>query len=168
MRQHTHTHICIHIYRTRKKKHLQVWRGEYFSWWYQVGFLKLGWNALWKSSSKNFQLLSPLYIYKKNVYLDDKLEEDWKCKARRKTDWKMIQSVKQVGKRSGVWKKVGKKYFFDKKNRKKLPIKIFLWKKKFTSRLTSSTWQCMYVIRLKVRAFVDKNLKVRAFVDKKN
>ena len=28
------------------------------------------------------------------------------------TNWKMIQSVKQEGKRSGAWKKVGKKYFF--------------------------------------------------------
>ena len=39
------------------------------------------------------------------------MEEDAKCKARRKTYWKMIQSVKQEGKQSGVWKKVGKKYF---------------------------------------------------------
>ena len=31
------------------------------------------------------------------------------------TNWKMIQSVKQEGKQSGVWKKVGKKCFFEKK-----------------------------------------------------
>ena len=54
-----------------------------------------------------------LYIYiKKIVYRDDKLEEDWKCKTRRKTNWKRIQSVKQVEKRSRVWKKMGKKYIF--------------------------------------------------------
>ena len=28
------------------------------------------------------------------------------------TNWKMTESVKQVGKRSGVWKKNGKEIFF--------------------------------------------------------
>ena len=47
----------------------------------------------------------------------------------------MIQSVKQVGKRSIVWKKVGKKFFFIGKNRK-LPITIFLWKKNYWIKLS--------------------------------
>ena len=46
--------------------------------------------------------------------MNDKLEKDWKCKTKRKTNWKRIQSVKQVGKQSGVWKKVEKKYIFKK------------------------------------------------------
>ena len=58
------------------------------------------------------------------MYKDDKLEGDWKCKVRRKMNRKMIQSVKQEGKRSGVWKK------FKNSKRRKFPIKIFLWKKK--------------------------------------
>ena len=41
----------------------------------------------------------------------------------------MIQSEKQVGKQSAVWKNVGKKYFFGKN--RKLPIKIFLKKKNY-------------------------------------
>ena len=85
-------------------------------------------KELSKKVQVKFLNYCPLYI-KKNVYRDDKLEKDWKCKARRKTNWKRIQSVKQVGKRSGVWKKMGKEYFL-KKNRK-LPIKIFFWKKKY-------------------------------------
>ena len=68
-------------------------------------------------------------------------------------DWKMIQSVKQEGKQSGVWKKVGKKYFFWKK--KGNFILKYFFEKKNTSRLTSSTWQCMYMIHLEVGAFVD-------------
>ena len=43
--------------------------------------------------------------------MDDKLEENLKCKVRRKTNWMRIQSVKQVEKRSGVWKK---KYIYFK------------------------------------------------------
>ena len=120
----------------KKKGALIGWRGEGFSRWIQVEFPKIGleitqknknWKnflkefkssfsswvkehpkikrTLWKSSSQVSQLLSLLYI-KKNVYRDDKLEEDSKCKTRRKMNWKMIQSVKQEGKRSGVWKKV--------------------------------------------------------------
>ena len=56
----------------------------------------------------------PLYIYI-YVYRDDKLEEDWKCKVRRKTNWKMIQSVKQEGKQNGIWKKWERNIFFEKK-----------------------------------------------------
>ena len=41
------------------------------------------------------------------------------------TNWKMTESVKQVGKRSGVWKKKWKRNNFFGKNRK-LPTKIFI------------------------------------------
>ena len=94
--------------------HLQG--GEDFSWWIQVGFLKLVEKhskikrAIWKSLSQVFQLLSPLY--KKNVYRDDKLEDNWKCKVRRKMDWKMIQSVKQEGNEVEFGKKWEKNIFF--------------------------------------------------------
>ena len=42
----------------------------------------------------------------------------------------MIKSVKQLGKRSGVWKKVGKKYFFLEKIGNFL-LKYFFEKKKY-------------------------------------
>ena len=63
------------------------------------------------------------------MYKDDKLEGDWKCKVRRKTNRKMIQSVKQEGKQSGVLKKVGKKYFFLKKKIENFLLKYFFEKK---------------------------------------
>ena len=66
--------------------------------------------------------------------MDDKLEEDWKCKARRKTNWKMIQSVKQVGKRSRVWKKVGKKFFLEKIGN--FLLKYFFEKKNYWIKLS--------------------------------
>ena len=74
----------IYIYIYIKKKHLQVWRGEDFSRWIQVGLKNT------QRSSQVYQLLSHLYKKKKSVYRNDKLEEVWKCKARRKTNWKTI------------------------------------------------------------------------------
>ena len=41
------------------------------------------------------------------------------------TNWKMTESVKQVGKRNGFWKKMEKKYFFFWEKNRKLLIKIF-------------------------------------------
>ena len=123
----------IYIYIYIKKKHLQVWRGEDFSQWIQVGLKNT------QRSSQVYQLLSHLYKKKKSVYRNDKLEEVWKCKASRKMKWSLKKNRKEI--------------FFWKKNRK-LPIKIYLWKK-ITSRPTSSIWQCMYVMHLEVGAFVD-------------
>ena len=88
------------------------------------------------------QLLSHLYI-KKKVYRDNKLENDWKGKERRKTNWKRIQSVNQEGKWSGVWKKWERNIFFEKKKKRRNFLLKYLFEKKITSRLTSSTWQCM-------------------------
>ena len=63
------------------------------------------------------------------------------------TNWKMIQSVKQEGKQSGVWKKVGKKYFFWKKKGNFI-LKYFFEKKNYfkthlihmTMHVHDSTW----------------------------
>ena len=85
-------------------------------------------KELSKKVQVKFLNYCPLYIYK-----DDKLEKDWKCKARRKTNWKRIQSVKQVRKRSGVWKKNGKGIFFGKK------IGNFLLKYFFEKKIYSKT-----------------------------
>ena len=76
-----------------------------------------------KKLKLGFSTIVPFIYIKKNVYRDDKLEEDSKYKARRKTNWKIIQSIKQEGKRSKVWKKKWERNIL--KNRK-LPTKIFL------------------------------------------
>ena len=86
------------------------------------------------------------------------------------TNWKRIQSVKQEGKwivrGFKVWSKTENEVEFGKKwARDILKIGNFLLKylfgKKITSRLTPSTWQCMYIMCLEVGAFVDK----KKFVD---
>ena len=103
-----------------EKKNTYIWKGEDFSRWIQVEFLKLGWRTPkdQKGSLKNFKFsfstIVP-FIYKKNVYRDDKLEDDWKCKTSRKTKWSL--------------EKKWKRNIFFGKNRK-LPTKIFIWKKK--------------------------------------
>ena len=54
---HAPTKLQIYIFRLKKKKYLQVWRGEDFSRWIEVRFLKLGWRTLkdQKSYLKKFK-----------------------------------------------------------------------------------------------------------------
>ena len=106
--------------KNKKIKHLQVWRGEDFSRWIQVGLLKLDWiipkdqKSSLKKFNSNFSTIVPFRLKKMYIGM---------------TNWKRTESVKQEGKQSGVLKKVGKKYFFLKKKIGNFLLKYFFEKK---------------------------------------
>ena len=74
----------IYIYIYIKKKHLQVWRGEDFSRWIQVG-LKNTQRSKEPSNKVQVKFINyyPLYIRKKKVYIG-------------MTNWKRSKSVKRL------------------------------------------------------------------------
>ena len=117
----------IYIYNKKKEKPYKF--EEVKISWNQVKFLKLGWRTLndKKSSLKKFKssfLTIIPFIQNIYIYRDDKLEENWKCKTRRKMNLKDDLKYK-ARKWSEVWKK-NEKEIFKRKNRNFL-LKYASW-----------------------------------------